>query len=95
MPYNSEVLSSIVFAHTGAILTEGHIKTVLHVSFDTKLVCRFLYISDVNYAEMSLFTVNMAHLCIIHLNSCNISISYLRSRLSAQVFLPLKTRLSP
>ena len=42
----------------------------LHVSFDTKLTCSFLFLGCIDYAEMNLFAVNMAHFCIIHFLAC-------------------------
>ena len=66
------------------------IRAALHVSFDTKLACSFLYIDAREYAGMGLFTVNMAHFCIIRLLSCKSGLCFRLSHQSSHpVFSPI------
>ena len=65
----------------------------LHVSFDTKLACSFLLFECIDYAEMSLFAVNMVHFCIIRFLSCKSDLLFhLSHPLSHPVFSPISCR---
>ena len=62
----------------------------LHVSIDTKLACSFLLFECIDYAEMSLFTVNIVHFCIIRFFSCKSDLYFHLSRPSPHpVFNPI------
>lgn len=59
----------------------------LHVSFDTKLACSFLYVRARDYAEMSLFAVNNAHFCIIHMLTCKSALPFHKSHQTSHLVL--------
>ena len=67
------------------------VRAALHVSFDTKLACSFLYVGVRDYAEMNLFTVNTAHFCIIHFLSCK---SVLSIRFASKHYYPVFSPIS-
>ncbi len=65
----------------------------LHVSFDTKLACSFLLFGCIDYAEMNLFAVNLAHFRIFHFLSCkSVSLFRLCYLSPHPVFSPISCR---